>query len=78
MRRRDFIQGIVRSAAWPLAARAEHSAMPLIGFLNLGTAESITYLLAAFRHGVAEAGYVEGKNVVIEYRFCQLQTRAIA
>src|SRR6516165_3716073 len=69
MRRRDFIQGIVGSAAtWPLAARAQQSAIPVIGYLSQGSAESDDVRLTGLRRGLAEAGHVEGRNVTIEYR----------
>ena len=63
MRRREFISVIVGATAWPLAARAQRPAMPVIGVLDFATADSIPHLLAAFRRGLAEAGYVEGKNI---------------
>jgi hypothetical protein len=68
VRRREFIVltgGVV--VAWPLAARAQQATMPVIGYLVLGA--EVTHLTAAFRRGMAEAGYVEGKNLTIEYRF---------
>ena len=74
MRRRDFIQGIVGSAAtWPLAARAQQSAIPVIGYLSQGSAESDDVRLTGLRRGLAEAGHVEGRNVTIEYRWAANQ-----
>ena len=73
MRRRDFIKGIVDStAAWPFATRAQLPAMPVVGFLGVTSAGTQPYL-AAFRQGLSETGYVEGQNVVIEYRWIEDQ-----
>jgi putative ABC transport system substrate-binding protein len=70
MRRRDFIKVIAGSATvWPLAARAQQSATPVIGYLDPGAPETSAQLVAAFRRGLSDTGYVEGRNVVIEYRW---------
>jgi putative tryptophan/tyrosine transport system substrate-binding protein len=72
MRRRDFIKVIARSAAvWPLAARAQQSAMPKIGFLRSTSLADSTPFVAALRQGLKEASFVEGQNVAIELRFAE-------
>jgi putative ABC transport system substrate-binding protein len=69
IRRREFIAGLGGSAAWPLAARAQQPAMPVIGYLGSRTVDSDASLLVAVRRGLADVGYAEGRNVAIEYRF---------
>ena len=67
MRRREFISAMVGATAWPLTARAQQSAMPVIGYLS--EVPNVARLNAAFLRGMAELGYVEGKNFATEYRF---------
>jgi putative ABC transport system substrate-binding protein len=79
VRRRDFIKAIAGSAAaWPLAARAQQPGMPVVGFLGTRASGDDPQLLTAFARGLKEAGYVEGQNVAIEYRFAENQYDRLA
>jgi ABC-type uncharacterized transport system substrate-binding protein len=71
MRRREFIAGLGSAAAWPVAARAQQSKVPVIGFLNSGSPGPFALLLAAFHQGLKDGGYVEGQNFAIEYRWAE-------
>jgi putative ABC transport system substrate-binding protein len=74
LRRRNFIAlAGAAAAAWSVPARAQHSAMPVIGLINGGSPAAFVQLMAAFRQGLSESGFVEGRNVVIEYRWAEGQ-----
>src|SRR5215471_3691972 len=71
MRRREFITLVGAAVAWPLMARAQQPTMPVIGFLNSETYSAWQKEIATFHRGLAETGYVEGRNVAIEYRWAE-------
>src|SRR5262249_15013340 len=79
MRRREFIKLIGGSVAtaWPLAARAQQQAMPVIGFISSRSQKQSTTVVDAFRQGLGDLGYVEGQNVAVEYQWADGQLEPI-
>jgi putative tryptophan/tyrosine transport system substrate-binding protein len=77
MRRRDFVSIIAGATAWPLAARAQQPAMPIVVLLHSATFEANAHMVAGFQRGMAEAGYVEGKNVTVEIHFTNFRPESM-
>ncbi len=73
MRRREFVSLFGGAVAWPLAARAQQSAMPVIGFLHTQSAEPFSFQTDPFRNGLVESGFIQGRNVAVEYRWARGQ-----
>jgi putative tryptophan/tyrosine transport system substrate-binding protein len=74
MRRREFLSVLGGAAAtWPLGTRAQQSTLPVIGFLRVSSLADSIHLVAAFRRGLKEASFIEGQNVVVEYRWAEGQ-----
>jgi putative ABC transport system substrate-binding protein len=73
MRRREFIAGLGSAASWPIAARAQQPALPVVGFVYLGSADAAADRVRAFRKGLSETGYVEGQSVTVEYHWLEGQ-----
>ena len=79
MRRREFITLVGGTAAWPLVTEAaQQSPMPVVGFLGIGSAESTTAEVNGFRQGLSEAGYTDGRNVTVEYRWSEGQNSRVS
>jgi putative tryptophan/tyrosine transport system substrate-binding protein len=71
MRRRQFIAGLGSAAVWPLETRAQQRALPVVGYLNSESLEAYQEYVTAFHRGLNEAGFDEGRNVIIEYRWAE-------
>jgi putative tryptophan/tyrosine transport system substrate-binding protein len=78
VKRREFIAGVGSAAAWPLAARAQQPAMPVVAFVNGGSASAFADRARAFRQGLSEAGYPEGQKVMVEYHWLEGQYQGLA
>src|SRR5215471_3394460 len=73
MRRREFVAFLGGAVAWPVSARAQQPTIPVIGFVSGGSPDTFGYLVSAFRQGLNDTGYVEGRNVAIEFRWAEGQ-----
>src|SRR6202521_1837202 len=73
MKRREFLTLVGAAAAWAVAARAQQSALPVVGFISAGSPDAFARYVAAFRNGLNETGYVEGQNVTVEYHWLEGQ-----
>jgi hypothetical protein len=73
IRRRELIVGLGSAATWPVLARGQQAAMPVIGFLSTGSADDMKYFTVAFFQGLKEIGYVVGQNVAVEFRYGENQ-----
>src|SRR5262245_8332227 len=78
VQRREFISLLGGAAAWPLAARAQQPAMPVVGFMSARSPEESAHLVAAFHRGLGEGGFFEGQNVALEFRWARGQYDRVA